>query len=190
MVWSWVFVFFDIWFLPRLPVRCGTDMSVKETRGWCKRAWAKGVNWGGWEWKAGGGRVGAGVGGRLLWKQPQGQTEHDQRPSDALQTQLEEREKKIPQKEKSLKKGAKTRQSISTRTKNKNVFKVKPWEQRGPWLQPDKSRQADEEQSSGARERTAAEDKGSAYPALLSFVCWFHFFFPDWVKPMAAVCQV
>lgn len=138
----------------------------------------------------GGGQGGGGGGGRLLWKQPQGQTEHDQRPSDALQTQLEEREKKIPQKEKSLKKGAKTRQSISTRTKNKNVFKVKPWEQRGPWLQPDKSRQADEEQSSGARERTAAEDKGSAYPALLSFVCWFHFFFPDWVKPMAAVCQV
>lgn len=101
------------------------------------------------------------------------------------------KKKKIPQKEKKIiKKGAKTRQSISTRTKNENVFKVKPWEQWGPWLQPDKSTQADEEQSGGARERTAAEDKGSAYPALLSFVCWFHFFFPDWVKPMAVVCQV
>lgn len=45
-----------------------------------------------------------GAGGVLLWKQPQGQTEHDQRPSDALQTQLEE--KKIPPKEeKSLKRG-------------------------------------------------------------------------------------
>lgn len=32
-------------------------------------------------------------------------------------------------KKKIIKKGAKTRQSISTRTKNKNVFKVKPWEQ-------------------------------------------------------------
>lgn len=39
-------------------------------------------------------------------------------------------------------------------------------------------------------EPTAAEDKGSAYPAPLSFVCWFHFFFPDWVEPMAVVCQV
>lgn len=184
MVWSWVFVFFDIWFLPRLPVRCGTDMSVKETRGWCKRAWAKGVNWGGWEWKAGG------VGGGCY------ENSHKDRLSMIkglvmlCKRNWRKEKKKIPQKEKSLKKGAKTRQSISTRTKNKNVFKVKPWEQRGPWLQPDKSRQADEEQSSGARERTAAEDKGSAYPALLSFVCWFHFFFPDWVKPMAAVCQV
>lgn len=35
------FFVFEIWFLPRLPVRCGTEMSVKETRGWCKRAWAK-----------------------------------------------------------------------------------------------------------------------------------------------------
>lgn len=76
--------------------------------------------------------------------------------------------------------GSKTKQSISTRTKNKNVFKVKPWEQQGPRLQPDTSREADEEQSGGAGERTAAEDKGPAYPALLSFVCWFHFlFFPD-----------
>lgn len=45
-------------------MRCGTDMSVKETRGLCKRAWAKGVNWGGWEWKAGGG----GGGGEVAMK--------------------------------------------------------------------------------------------------------------------------
>lgn len=190
MVWSWVFVFlisdFFPGFLCAVEQTCQSKRQGADANGPGPKEWI-GVGGSG---RQGGGRVGAGVGGRLLWKQPQGQTEHDQRPSDALQTQLEEREKKIPQKEKSLKKGAKTRQSISTRTKNKNVFKVKPWEQRGPWLQPDKSRQADEEQSSGARERTAAEDKGSAYPALLSFVCWFHFFFPDWVKPMAAVCQV
>lgn len=45
---------------------------------------------------------------------------YDQRPSDALRKKT---------KEKSLKKGQKTRQSISTRTKEKNVFKVMPWEQ-------------------------------------------------------------
>lgn len=46
---------------------------------------------------------------------------HDQRPSDALRKK--ERKKKL------LKKRPKTRQSISTRTKDKNVFKVMPWEQ-------------------------------------------------------------
>lgn len=126
--------------------------------------------------------TGSGVevqGSMLLWKQPQGQSARDQKASDALETQK--------RRAKSFKK--KGRQ-FQLEKRIKMFFKVKPREQRGPWVQPDKSRQADEEPSSGARDLTAAEDKGSAYPALLSFVCWFHFFFPDWEKPMAVVCQV
>ena len=47
-------------------------------------------------------------------------------------TEKKKKKKKNTPKRKIIKKGAKTRQSISTRTKNKNAFKVKPWEQRGP----------------------------------------------------------
>lgn len=189
MVWSRLFCF---WYLISSQASCALwnrnvsqrDKGLMQTGQGQKIELGRGA----WMCVFGGGRGwgAGGVEGLLLWKQPQGQTEHDQKPSDALQTQLEGGGKK----KRNHWKGAKTRQSISTRTENKNVFKVKPWEQQGPWLQPDKSRQADEEQSGGARERTAAEDKGSAYPALLSFVCWFHFFFPDWVKPVAVVCQV
>lgn len=63
---------------------------------------------GAWMCVFGGGRGwgAGGVEGLLLWKQPQGQTEHDQKPSDALQTQLEGGGK-YPKKEKkkSLKRG-------------------------------------------------------------------------------------
>jgi len=129
-------------------------MSVFQTGRWWKGARARELNC-----------------REMLWKQPQGQT----RMIKGL-VMLWERKKKI------LKK-AKTRQSISTRTKDKNVFKVMPWEQA--------SAAAREIKTSRWRRQCirVAEDKGAAYPVRLSFVCWFHCFFPDWMKPKAVVCQ-
>lgn len=99
------FCVFDIWFLPRLPVRCGVDMSVKETRGWCKRAWAKGVGVGVSERQEGQG--GGGGGGGCY------ENSHKDRLSMIkglvmlCKRNWRKEKKKIPQKEKSLKRGPK-----------------------------------------------------------------------------------
>lgn len=152
MVWSWVFLFLKSDFFPGF-------LCAVEQKWQSKRQGADANGPGPKELGVGGGCVCVcrrgdwwwGAEGVLLWKQPQGQTEHDQRPSDALKCNW--RKKKPKRKKKIIKRGPKQDSQFLTRTKNKNVFKVKPWEQRGPWLQPDKSRQADEEQGGGGNER-------------------------------------
>lgn len=166
----------------------------KREGGWCKQAWANGVK---------GGKAGVSVcvevarrGGRG-GERPRGccyENSHKDRlnmikglaklcknPTGRKKTK--KKCPKINKKNKKIsKKRAKTRQSISARTKDKNVFKVKPWERREPWLQPDKSRQADEERSDGAR----GNERQQRTKAQLTQLCYHlyagstFFFLTEW----------
>lgn len=61
-----------------------------------------------------------------------------------------------------------------------------PWEWTEPLVQWEKSKESWYGGSSSYN--TAAQDTGSSYPAQLSFVCWSHCFYPDWMKSQALFC--
>lgn len=61
-----------------------------------------------------------------------------------------------------------------------------PWEWTEPLVQWEKSKESWYEGSSSYN--TAVQDRGTSYPAQLSFVCWSHCFYPDWMKSQAAFC--
>lgn len=63
---------------------------------------------------------------------------------------------------------------------------VMPWEWTEPLVQWEKSKESWHEGSSSYN--TAVQDRGTSYPAQLSFVCWSHCFYPDWMKSQAAFC--
>lgn len=123
---------------------------------------------------------------KMLWKQPQG-LERDQRPCNSKKNKrmggVARREEK---KNWLWDKGAKTRQAISTRTKGKMCSK---WcHGNGVSLLSSERNQKKSWCEGSGSYRTAARDRGTSYPAQLSFVCWSHCFYPDWMKSQAAFC--
>lgn len=61
-----------------------------------------------------------------------------------------------------------------------------PWEWTEPLVQWEKSKESWYGGSSSYN--TAVQDRGTSYPAQLSFVCWSHCFYPDWMKSQALFC--
>lgn len=61
-----------------------------------------------------------------------------------------------------------------------------PWEWTEPLVQQEKLKESWYGGSSSYN--TAVQDRGTSYPAQLSFVCWSHCFYPDWMKSQAVFC--
>lgn len=60
------------------------------------------------------------------------------------------------------------------------------WEWTEPLVQWEKSKESWYGGSSSYN--TAVQDRGTSYQAQLSFVCWSHSFYPDWMKSQAVFC--